>query len=111
MSLYIPSLNLPPKGQVKMLVLFDDGIVLDNNDGQIQLQAIEVPEHGRLGDLDALTDTIERTDWYHQSEEKNMVHGANSAEHQAWYKAQDVYVAIDNAPTVIPADKEGGADG
>ena len=53
MSLYISALNLPPKGKIKMLVLFDDGIVLDDADGQNQWQAIEVPPHGRLIDADA----------------------------------------------------------
>lgn len=67
---------------------------------------IPVPEHGRLIDADALTDAIESTDWYHQASNKEMVHGANSAEHQAWYKEQEIYSAIANAPTIIPADKE-----
>lgn len=37
-----------------------------------------------------------------------MVHGANSFLHQAWYKEQDIYEAIENAETIIPADPEGG---
>ena len=67
---------------------------------------IEVPPHGRLIDADALTDANESTEWYHQAPNKEMVHGANSAEHQAWYKEQDIYSAIDNAPTIIPASEE-----
>lgn len=73
--------------------------------------ATELPPHGRLGDLDALIDVIEQIDWYHQAPNKEMVHGANSAEHQAWYKEQDIYEAIENAETIIPADPEGGDDG
>ena len=69
---------------------------------------VPVPPHGDLIDRDALTDAIERTDWYHQAPNKNMVHGANSAEHQAWYKEQDVYAAVDNSPTIIPAEEEDG---
>ena len=42
-----------------MLVLFDDGVLLDNEDGQNQWRAIELPPHGRLGDLDALADHID----------------------------------------------------
>jgi len=68
---------------------------------------VPVPPHGRLIDADALIDTLERTDWYHQSASKDMVHGANSAEHQAWYKEQDVYSAVDNAPTIIQASGKG----
>ena len=37
-------------------------------------------------------EAIEGVDWYHQnSRNKDMVNGANSDEHQAWYKAEDVY--------------------
>ena len=44
-------------------------------------------------------DAIERTEWYHQAPDGTMVHGANSALHQAWYKEQDVYKALENVPT------------
>lgn len=49
-----------------------------------------------------IIDAIEKTDWYHQNENKDMVHGANSAEHQAWYKADDVYKALENVPSAQP---------
>lgn len=68
---------------------------------------VPVPPHGRLIDGDALKDAIDSTDWYHQAPSKDMVLGANSAEHQAWYKWQDINAAVYNAPTIIPADKEG----
>ena len=48
--------------------------------------------------VDAI-DAIERTGWYHQAPNGEMVHGANSAKHQAWYKEQDVYKALENVPT------------
>ena len=43
-------------------------------------------------------DAIECVDWYHQNRNKDMVSGANSAEHQAWYKADDVYKALEAVP-------------
>ena len=67
---------------------------------------VEIPKHGRLIDADALTDAIDSTDWYHQAPNKEMVHGANSAEHQAWYKEQDVYSVLENAPTIIEEEGE-----
>lgn len=67
---------------------------------------VEIPPHGRLIDADALTEAMESTDWYHQAPNKEMVHGANSAEHQAWYKEQDVYAKIDAAPTIIEAEEK-----
>ena len=66
---------------------------------------LEIPPHGRLIDADVLTDAMERTDWYHQAENGEMAHGANSSEHQAWYREQDVYTTISNAPTIIPSEE------
>lgn len=43
-------------------------------------------------------EAIEIVDWYHQNKNKDMVSGANSNEHQAWYKADDVYKALEAVP-------------
>lgn len=42
---------------------------------------------------------IESVDWYHQNRNKDMVHGANSNDHQPWYKAQDIYEALKTVPS------------
>ena len=61
MSIYIPGLNLPPKGEAYMID--PDGVVyrrIPTNDGddavirKIDVTIIEVQPHGRLGDLDAI---------------------------------------------------------
>ena len=44
-------------------------------------------------------EAIELVDWYHQNSNKDMVHGANDDEHQAWYKAQDIYKALEAVPS------------
>ena len=44
-------------------------------------------------------DAIECVTWYHQNSNKDMVSGANSDEHQAWYKSQDIYEALENIPS------------
>ena len=44
-------------------------------------------------------EAIEVVDWYHQNRNKDMVSGANSDEHQAWYKADDVYRALEAVPS------------
>ena len=44
-------------------------------------------------------EAIEVVDWYHQNRNKDMVSGANSDEHQAWYKADDVYKALEAIPS------------
>lgn len=50
-------------------------------------------------------DAIEAVDWYHQNKNKDMVSGANSDEHQAWYKADDIYKALEDVPTIEPKTK------
>ena len=45
-------------------------------------------------------DAIENVDWYHQNRNKDMVSGANSDEHQAWYKADDIYEALETVPSI-----------
>lgn len=55
----------------------------------------------RLIDADRLTDAIDEIDWYHLNNGK-MVHGANSDIDQPWYKSDDIYKAIKDAPTVEP---------
>ena len=41
---------------------------------------------------------IDEIDWYHQNRNKDMVSGANSNEHQAWFKVEDVYRALESLP-------------
>ena len=50
----------------------------------------------------AVVDAIEGVDWYHINKNGEMVHGANDAEHQAWYKADDIYAAIERVPSAQP---------
>ena len=55
-----------------------------------------------MDDLIRRSDTIEAievVDWYHQNRNKDMVSGANSDEHQAWYKADDIYKALEEVPS------------
>lgn len=57
----------------------------------------------------AAIDAIENTDWYHQNDNGDMVSGANPDMHQAWYKEEDVYNALESVPSAQPeqlTDKE-----
>ena len=53
----------------------------------------------RLGDLDALTDVIEGTDWYHLTEIGTMAHGAVSGDN-AWFREGDIFEALAEAPAI-----------
>ena len=59
----------------------------------------------RMEDLIKRSDAIEAielVDWYHQNRNKDIVSGANSREHQAWYKAEDIYKALEAVPAAKP---------
>lgn len=47
-------------------------------------------------------DALELTTWYHQNRNGEMVKGANSKDDQAWYKAEDVYKVLNDAPSSQP---------
>lgn len=50
---------------------------------------------------ETMKDAIDNTTWYHQNRNKDMVEGAHGVE-DAWFKAEDVFKAIENAPTAQP---------
>ena len=54
----------------------------------------------RLIDANALMDTVEGVNWYHIDKMGYLAKGANSQDHTPIYKAEDIYSAIRNAPTV-----------
>lgn len=63
-----------------------------------------------MDDFISREDTIEKmeeVDWYHQNKNGEMVHGANPAEHQAWYKAEDVYKVLEDMPPAQPEREKG----
>lgn len=48
-----------------------------------------------------MKDAIDSTTWYHQNRNGVMVEGAHGVE-DAWFKAEDVFKAIENVPTAQP---------
>lgn len=48
---------------------------------------------------EAAIDAIDEVEWYHQGADKEMISGA-SLEEEAWYKAEDVYGALQKVPSV-----------
>ena len=55
----------------------------------------------KMIDADAFLESIEDTDWYSISAVDGPTLGAPSQEY-AWYRAEDIYRAIENAPEVKP---------
>lgn len=57
----------------------------------------------RLIDAEKLKNVIEGTDWHHISLQGNLACGARSDTHTPLYKADDIYKALEEAPTVDAA--------
>lgn len=67
---------------------------------------------GLVKDLISRQDAIEAvedTDWYHQNKKGEMVHGANPSDHQAWYKAEDIYNVLESLPSAEPKTPSNGS--
>ena len=54
----------------------------------------------RLINADRLMDAVDEIDWYHLNKRGEMVSGANDDYEQPWFKSDDIYKAIKDAPTV-----------
>ena len=50
-----------------------------------------------------VVEAIDNIDWYHQNANKDMVRGASN-EHEAWYKAEDIYRALESVTSAQPSD-------
>ena len=95
MSLYIPNVKLPLDGKLRITVYPNGRAYISTDDGvtcttpSAIVDAIEVPEHGRLVDADVL--------------ETQLVIDFDIDDHILI--ADDLYAA----PTIIPADEGGDA--
>lgn len=49
-------------------------------------------------------EAIECVDWYHVNSKGELVHGSTSDE-ESWYKAEDIYEAIESLPPVTPTEQ------
>ena len=107
MSLYIPGLNLPPNCNY-CLCRSDTSRYCNAAHEYTPMigkpewcPLIEVPPHGRLGDLDALI--AENNLGTDCSKCKRDV---RSCQYEMIHSTMDFCEWIDDAPTIIPADKE-----
>ena len=92
-GIYIPKLTIPKCGCLRIVIDYD-GTVCDGHLQELGIQAIPVPDHGRLGDLDVLAAFAE----------------SNAEKYPRWrLSGYGVAVLCRNtefAPTVITADEE-----
>ena len=95
MSILIKGMEMPKDGCHHMICIYADGTV--STGGRVYM-AVPVPPHGRLIDADAFFKDI------CNSIENMTKLGVGVDADFLWAKLND---ALDNAPTVIPADKDG----
>ncbi len=94
-GIYIPGMETPNKKNGAVLIIYPDGKCAFE-DGKTY-QAITVSDHGRMIDADALSAKLNMM--------LAMAFGeGNTAYHFAYRSLGKV---VENAPTIIPADKEG----
>lgn len=91
-----------PKDKEQIFVIFPDGAVNVVEKGTPYYEAIELPDHGRLIDADALW---ERVNSYSDNE---GAHKDAKMDDEMISRDSALYL-IDEADTIIPASKEGGA--
>lgn len=103
MSVYIKGMEMPTGDNNITLFLYPDGkVVVCGMLGPLgHYEAVPVPPHGRLGDLDAAVEKLKRLREYHSDDSQSGVFIAHGIS-----QCIEVLTGKD-APTIIPADKEG----
>lgn len=106
-GIYIPGVTVPEDNTILLRIFPEsDGIYyteqLDIDEDILDKYfAIPVPDHGRTIDADALSQEIEEyIDEYSAVDERGL-------HCEKWCAMKEAEMAINDAPTIIPADKEG----
>lgn len=104
MSVYIKGMAMPKEGSWKTIRIYPDGTcAVPNWQGDCTLikgtKAAPIPPHGRLIDADALVDK------HFGKEYLSKIMTAD--EDDMGTALVNIPLVINNAPTIIPADKEG----
>ena len=103
MGVYIKNFKMPPPGKYRACVIVDEfgarltvDVATSYSDRDLRVDPIfPVPPRGRLGDLDALEETIEALIEKH-------LHGYTKS---TWDFVCELRSIISNAPTIITAEE------
>ena len=107
MSILITNCILPPDDKMELILCIQhDGTVLDPWGNQIDTKAIELPPHGRLIDADALLKDHGLGTYCPECKRDER-----SCQFEMIHTTMDFCEWIEDAPAIIPANPEGGADG
>ena len=105
MSVYISGMELPKPGQIVLVEIDENGDVFAAYDGGrtklADYKAVNVPPHGRMGDLDAVEELVIKRKYDCAGA---SAHGAISELHKSW-GLHEAELMIEAAPTIITADE------
>lgn len=101
MSILIKGMDMPQKKNGTVLIIYPNGKAA-YEDGT-EYEVIQLPPHGRLGDLDLIKAMI-----MEYIEEYGMTKDENGYYSEKWCAMKEAEMVIQEAPTVIPADKGAG---
>ncbi len=108
MSVLIKNMEMPTDGHI--LIVFPSGRVLkvsaDNTQNILgEAQAIPIPPHGRLGDLNELAKVV--LNWITTQEKAYPNEDSNALSWRLGARAMghQIYRDIEAAPTIIPAEE------
>lgn len=77
MDVLIKNMELPKKGTVELTIYEDGHVLYEQDDGQYiemgDATAIELPPHGRIGDLDKLAEEFDGHGLYLEEEVKKII--------------------------------------
>ena len=99
-GIYIPGMEMPTgNGPITLFIYPDGKVIVCGRLGPLdRYEAIPVPDHGRLGDLDALDGLLEGL----SEDDYNRTHAPKN-----WERALSVMRDyLDVVPTIIPVSKE-----
>lgn len=109
MSIYIKGMEMPSFGNETIIRIQSGGGILDQYGHYLNCEAVPVPAHGRLGDLDALIAVYERQIERHkeQAEKAAMKGTGYTNDMYIIDRNRDIISALKAAPTIIPAEDKG----
>ena len=115
MAIYIPGMEMPTNADMAPTAVwvYPNGSVVvfkDNGNMRQYTEAVPVPPHGRLGDLDKLAEKIDGIWDCNDMVFKPDDHCCNVPEDCKgckWAQTKDcIQRMVENAPTIIPAEEE-----
>lgn len=108
MSILIPGMEMPKDGYIDVRLFSDGCAYIQTGEPPYYraFKAIELPPHGRLGDLDALMAEFERMQTLYERRGHEFACSFMSSSMEIsteWYCVED---AVSAAETIIPAEPE-----